>query len=140
MANYTQHYQLHQWEPEDNFLRTDFNEDFKKIDTVLADLAAKIPRYTSGTYVGTGEYGINHPNMLVFEFKPEAVICYNRSSTSVPAVFVRGESECFMDYGNSYARLFLTWTEKSLSWYNTEDEGKQLNGSGGTYRYLALGW
>ena len=35
MANYTQHYQLHQWVPEDDFLRTDFNEDFKKIDTAI---------------------------------------------------------------------------------------------------------
>ena len=35
MANYTQNYQLHQWVPEDNFLRTDFNEDFQKIDTAI---------------------------------------------------------------------------------------------------------
>ena len=35
MANYTQHYQLHQWVPEDDFLRTDFNTDFQKIDTAL---------------------------------------------------------------------------------------------------------
>lgn len=35
MANYTQNYQLHQWVPEDNFLRTDFNEDFEKIDTAI---------------------------------------------------------------------------------------------------------
>lgn len=35
MASYTQHYQLHQWEPSDNFLRTDFNDDFKKIDTAI---------------------------------------------------------------------------------------------------------
>lgn len=35
MANYTQHYQLHQWVPEDNFLRTDFNGDFEKIDAAI---------------------------------------------------------------------------------------------------------
>ena len=33
MANYTEHYQLHQWEPSDSFLRTDFNQDFARIDT-----------------------------------------------------------------------------------------------------------
>ena len=37
MASYTQHYQLHQWEPSDDFLRTDFNDDFKKIDTAIHD-------------------------------------------------------------------------------------------------------
>ena len=36
MANYTAHYHLHQWEPEDSFLRRDFNEDFQKIDAGLA--------------------------------------------------------------------------------------------------------
>ena len=39
MANYTPNYQLHQWAPEDKFLRTDFNEDLNKIDTALGALA-----------------------------------------------------------------------------------------------------
>ena len=38
MATYTANYQLHQWVPEDNFLRTDFNQDFQKIDAALATL------------------------------------------------------------------------------------------------------
>ena len=40
MANYTEHYQLHQWEPSDSFLRTDFNQDFARIDTGMR--AAKV--------------------------------------------------------------------------------------------------
>ena len=40
MANYTQHYQLHQWVPEDDFLRTDFNTDFQKIDAALEAVRA----------------------------------------------------------------------------------------------------
>lgn len=35
MASYTQHYQLHQWEPTDDFLRTDFNQDHQKIDAAI---------------------------------------------------------------------------------------------------------
>ncbi len=35
MASYTPHYHLHQWEPEDKFLRTDFNEDFAALDAAL---------------------------------------------------------------------------------------------------------
>ncbi len=37
MAGFTPNYQLHQWEPTDNFLRTDFNQDFEKIDTALGE-------------------------------------------------------------------------------------------------------
>ena len=40
MATYTEHYGLHQWEPTDDFLRTDFNTDFGKIDAALGTLAA----------------------------------------------------------------------------------------------------
>ena len=40
MAAYTSNYQLHQWVPEDDFLRTDFNTDFQKIDAALAGLEA----------------------------------------------------------------------------------------------------
>ena len=36
MATYTPNYGLHQWVPEDQFRRTEFNEDFLKIDTALA--------------------------------------------------------------------------------------------------------
>ncbi|WP_158094707.1 hypothetical protein [Flavonifractor sp. An52] len=51
MANYTEHYQLHQWEGSDPFLRTDFNEDLKKIDAALA--AAKTgPACVTGNYSG----------------------------------------------------------------------------------------
>ena len=32
MAQYTSNIGLHQWEPSDHFLRTDFNQDFAKID------------------------------------------------------------------------------------------------------------
>lgn len=42
MADYTEHYQLHQWQPEDPFLRTDFNADLAKIDTALDGLAGDL--------------------------------------------------------------------------------------------------
>ena len=41
MATYTTNYQLHQWVPEDDFLRTDFNEDFAKIDAALGEAATE---------------------------------------------------------------------------------------------------
>ena len=53
MANYTAHYHLHQWEPEDSFYGGDFNEDFQKIDAGLAGQGRLRP-LCSGSYVGTG--------------------------------------------------------------------------------------
>ena len=73
MATYTDNYQLHQWVPEDDFLRTDFNTDFQKIDAALgakAEAAAltglqeeldsvqktaeRRCRLISGSYAGSG--------------------------------------------------------------------------------------
>ena len=39
MATYTTNYGLHQWEASDDFLRTDFNTDFAKIDAALGEKA-----------------------------------------------------------------------------------------------------
>lgn len=42
MATFTKNYQLHQWDPQDPFLRTDFNQDLQKIDSALADIQNKM--------------------------------------------------------------------------------------------------
>ena len=61
MASYTEHYQLHQWVPEDDFLRTDFNEDFAKIDAAIkseaeaaAEALAGKAEIVKGSYIGSG--------------------------------------------------------------------------------------
>lgn len=139
-SNYTSNYGLCQWEGTDQVLREEFNEDNRKLDSIIHSLAIDIPRYASGTYVGAGEYGASHPNVLTFDFKPEVVVCYDRSSYNTPAIFIRGETIYYMDYGNGYAKHNLTWGENSVSWYNTEDKYQQLNYESTTYRYLAFGW
>lgn len=48
MATYTEHYGLHQWVPEDNFLRSDFNVDLEKIDTALGNMNGIV----FGSYTG----------------------------------------------------------------------------------------
>ena len=39
MATFTTNCKLHQWAPGDHFLRTDFNEDFAKIDAAFGKKA-----------------------------------------------------------------------------------------------------
>ena len=57
MPNKTENIQLNQWEPEDDFLRTDFNEDNAKLEAALSDLQSTVPlctRVTFGNYTGSG--------------------------------------------------------------------------------------
>ena len=44
MAQYTSNIGLHQWEPSDHFLRTDFNQDFAKIDAGFSWLEGALAR------------------------------------------------------------------------------------------------
>ena len=57
MATYTANYGLHQWVPEDNFQRTDFNTDLFKIDTALQNLQSQSDGKAEiifGSYTGDG--------------------------------------------------------------------------------------
>ena len=143
MASYTQNYQLHQWEPEDNFLRTDFNQDFSRIDTALNGLAGKVVQTVSGSYVGTGEHGKEHPNQLEFPFEPDVVVIVVDSTDMLKAgtMLLRSQSKS-AGIGSNYSsgsglNLTLTWSGQALSWYGY-DEDYQLNKEGYTYRYFAL--
>lgn len=79
----TQNYQLHQWEATDDFLRTEFNENFTKLDeAVAAEVAArasavnglntalgKKPEVVTGSYTGDGTKG----RTISLGFQPKAV-------------------------------------------------------------------
>ena len=66
MANYTQNYQLHQWEPDDHFLRTDFNTDLEKIDDALGEKSGIV----TGTYTGNSSAS----QSVNLGFQPKAVL------------------------------------------------------------------
>ena len=80
----TQNYQLHQWEATDDFLRTEFNENFTKLDeAVAAEVAAragavnglntalgKKTEVVTGTYTGDGTKG----RAVALGFRPKAVL------------------------------------------------------------------
>ena len=73
MATYTENYQLHQWVPEDDFLRTDFNTDFQKIDTALAGLQTALDgkcQLKRGNFNGNG----GSSRLVITGPTPEAVI------------------------------------------------------------------
>ena len=150
MANYTEHYRLHQWEPEDPFLRTDFNEDLAKIDEALGTAAQGNCRIMTGTYVGDGKFGQSYPNHLDFSFSPQ-VVMITGGSYRATSVFLRpGTKGAAHDTAGLGSVLDLEWSGNGLSWYvsgwasggsvaaGTTVEG-QLNELGETYTYLAIG-
>ncbi len=126
-TNHTEHYSLSQWEAEDKVLRTDFNEDNAKIDRALGAHAALLAglearkgncRIECRSYVGTGNYGPEHPTVITFSRKPLSVIIFgnNQCMLDSPALphyilLANGEKQ---NSGTHYS----TWTDKKLSFYS----------------------
>lgn len=139
MASYTQHYQLHQWEPNDNFLRTDFNTDLEKIDTALHATDTKVPSLTVGTYTGTGTFGDGSTCTLTFTFKPTIVIIFAPAQRNYEILCLPGEVGNAMPIGSSSGDYnYVTWQGNTVKWYSTTSEVQQFNQAGGKYYYLAV--
>lgn len=70
MPNTTKNYQLNQWEPDDYFLRTDFNADNAKLDAALSLKCEMV----AGTYTGDGTAS----REITLGFAPKAVLLCNQ--------------------------------------------------------------
>ena len=73
MATYTANYGLHQWVPGDNFLRTDFNTDFQKIDAGIKaalSTAQGKAEIVTGFFTGDGTAS----RAITLGFQPKAVL------------------------------------------------------------------
>ena len=92
---------------------------------------------TVGSYTGTGTYGADHPNSLTFSFEPKIVIIQcDDNVNGIATTFIRG---CYYDKSNSVG--YVSWSGKTMNWYATGSNAPaiQLNMSGLTYRYVAIG-
>ena len=146
-TNYTEHYALSQWEPGDKVQRTDFNADNAKIDAALkaeadarAALAGQLAlkgncRIVYTTYVGTGEYGPDHPNTLTFDAPPMLVfVCGGGYQMG----FLFRNWNLTMPTNTEAGGFHTTWGENSVSWHNPYGVGYQYNSKGATYHVIAF--
>ena len=142
MASYTANYQLHQWEPADFFLRTDFNADFAKLDAALAgkaglaELAEKLGAVT-GSYTGDGSAG----RTISLGFAPIAVFLREDGDSGAILAVQNG---AVLDEEGEVTMLAVTGQGFQITYdaYFTGVSNKvrepYTNRPGITYRYLAL--
>lgn len=126
--------------------------------TVNDALAAAATRVNSkaqfssvGTYVGTGNAGSSYPNTLTFSFVPKIVIVegyfneYYTQGFFIPFAYTPIFDSKIWVIGSKYFNtdtLSLTCkiVGNTLTWYaRSEEPLEQLNWSGITYKYVALG-
>ena len=129
-----------------------FNEKFL---SCINDAVSRAPHIVSGSYIGTGQVGSSHPNTLIFsEFRPDIVIISAEASTNsregAMAVFIWGNPTPGVFDLASGGILSAQYNDQTLSWYaisaigyngtdQAASQSTQLNRTGMTYRYVAIG-
>ena len=151
-SNYTEHYQLSQWERTDKVLMEDFNGDNAKLDAALkaqADAlaglseaadshAASLAQHNSaiarlGTCaVYTTSYTGNDGSSRSYSFPGYPVFVYIRNpAADQPFPFLRGMSDSMATSYNA------RWSSRGLS-LNAGGSRAGFNFSGTTYHVMAL--
>jgi hypothetical protein len=97
----------------------------------------------AGSYVGTGGYSSNSPNKLLFNFAPKLVIVsayVGNKFTTVTFVYDNYMATYSTDASMYLNELYVNWLKNGISWYtNGSTAESQLNLSGRTYKYIAIG-
>ena len=137
-TNSSEHLGLHLWEPTDQVLRTEFNQNWTTIDTAVnaaqetaeaAQSAAEQRPYVIGSYTGNGG-----TQSITLGFQPSFVIITAQPANSRDTAFIAIS-------GGSEAASTLSFTETGFTVMVTPTsyETYPLTNQNGTfYHYLAL--
>ena len=123
-----------------------------KLTDVLGNLIA-IPadqikdgvKIATGSYTGTGTYGSSNPNSLTFEFEPKvlfiAPVTNYSGALNYQSVFWKGMTSfpTYIGSADTGMSVVVSWGT-TVSWYtNGSYANRQLNDSGTSYAYIAIG-
>ena len=165
-SNYTEHYDLCQWEATDQVQRTEFNADNAKIDAALNTLAGQVAEKADGndlaalsetvaevsagmgncdmellTYTGTGAMGQSSPTRITFSVLPDAFLVVGDLAILLGRGGVKEAILACKDvtYSESFvSSSSLTWTGTQMSLYNSVDARYQMNSENKVYWVLGL--
>lgn len=131
-TNKTQNYQLHAWEPGDDFLLSEFNANFAAIDGLLSGLPAnKKLKIVTGSYLGTE----TNPQTIVLGFQPKAVYLASRISAT------QQTSLCLSDVRSMDAAIVKNgFTISSVLNVPPDSDYPHNGASMNPYRYIAFDW
>lgn len=105
----------------------------------------------SGSYVGTGKCGTSNKNTLTFRFEPKMVLIFRDSQSILNSngglqnmlLWLPGTPNQYNGSSSSDVMVSFAQSGISLSYYitstNSGNADYQMNYSGKTYRYIALG-
>lgn len=107
-----------------------------------------VPRVETGSYAGTGTYGVGSPNTLMFDFVPKLIIISIDNNTyggyiawgSMIWVYNSKMASSWVDAGNNSNNITCSLSGTTFSWYTTgTTDSSQLNQWNASYNYIAIG-
>lgn len=114
------------------------------VQDALKEVNVSRPYIIKGSYVGTGVYGVNNPNTLVFDKEVGFVVIMDSIGGfgSVTGSYYNMSSIIWLGQSvdksyNDVAYRTFSYSNKTLTWYAYNAE-TQLNQSGHTYFYFAV--
>ena len=147
----TPNFQLPNWQKTDRIRMEDFSDMTARLDAALTEertvrrqtddtLTAAVAargncQIYAATYVGTGQFGPEHPNKLTFPHKPVLVLINYAPGLSL--LMFQGNPQAMLLTSNTTHWNYLTWSGNSLSWYAGAVSG-QMNSKDTTYYVVAL--
>ena len=128
-SNYTEYYDLCQWEATDQVQRTDFNADNAKIDAALAGKGNC--RLYTGSYVGTG----TKEQSFTFPAKPYFAAIMGGSFFIIMA---HGITSTVSLSSFRQTSVDIAWTGNTASWEVHNYDQDACNTENVTYQVIAL--
>ena len=112
-------------------------------DDVFAAIATGRAKIETGDYNGTGVYGSSHKNTLSFSITPKIVVIYrgnNSTGFQMLMPYIYGEKSFWTGTISTNQEQTVNISGNTMQWYtNGGNANYQLNGSGLTYYYAAIG-
>lgn len=113
--------------------------------SISADQIKDGVKIATGSYTGTGTYGASNPNSLTFEFEPKvlfiAPVTNYSGALNYQSVFWKGMTSfpTYIGSADTGMSVVVSWGT-TVSWYtNGSYANRQLNDSGTSYAYIAIG-
>lgn len=108
--------------------------------TAIQSLGSGFAKIQTGSYVGTGTYGLSNPCSLTFDFVSKLIVVQQIDNCWFLCHFVFNCNEASSSFSQSSSYgLNCSWTSKMISWYNVSSNSNQLNATGRTYNYVSIG-
>lgn len=96
-------------------------------------------RMTQGTYIGTGEFGAEHPNTLTTWHMIRSVLIWDGLGTVQQLHPLFPDVATMAVTGGTDTVVYDSQTPTQVSWYSADDAAKQFNTLGQTYYYMIFG-